>query len=112
MPKLLDFGIAKLLLCAGAAGGRRRPHADGHICDDAGLCFAGNRSWRIRLHRFGRVLARSAVLYELLAGQRPHTLTRYDAVGVAAQDLREVRSEAAFGRGRSRVARGSSTPSS
>jgi len=79
VPKLLDFGIAKLLLGPEFL-------ADGAVHTQTGIFvmtpdYASPEQIRGEaVSTASDVYSLGAVLYELLAGQRPHTLTRYDAV--------------------------------
>jgi serine/threonine protein kinase len=79
IPKLLDFGIAKLLLGPEFLG-------DAAVHTQTGI-FVMTPDYASPEQIRGEAVTTSsdvyslgAVLYELLAGQRPHTLARYDAL--------------------------------
>jgi eukaryotic-like serine/threonine-protein kinase len=79
VPKLLDFGIAKLLLAPELLG-------DAAVRTRTGMYvmtpdYASPEQIRGEVVSTATdVYSLGAVLYELLAGQRPHRLTRYDPV--------------------------------
>jgi len=78
VPKLLDFGIAKLLLAPELLG-------DAAVHTQTGIFvmtpdYASPEQIRGEsVSTASDVYSLGAVLYEMVAGQRPHTLTRYDA---------------------------------
>ncbi len=79
MPKLLDFGIAKLLLAPELLG-------DAAVHTQTGIFvmtpdYASPEQIRGEaVSTVSDVYSLGAVLYELLAGRRAHTLTKYDAI--------------------------------
>jgi tetratricopeptide (TPR) repeat protein len=84
IPKLLDFGIAKLLLSPELIGEAAMRTQTGHFAMTPD--YASPEQIRGEpVSTLTDVYSLGAVLYEVLTGQRPHRLTRYD--------LQELQSE-------------------
>ena len=76
-PKLLDFGIAKLLLAPELLGGAAPRTQTGHFAMTPD--YASPEQIRGEaISTATDVYSLGAILYEVLTGQRPHRLTRYD----------------------------------
>ena len=77
VPKLLDFGIAKLLLAPELLGGTAPRTHTGHITMTPD--YASPEQIRGEaISTATDVYSLGAILYEVLTGQRAHRLTRYD----------------------------------
>jgi hypothetical protein len=84
IPKLLDFGIAKLLLAPELMGEAAMQTRTGHFAMTPD--YASPEQIRGEaVSTLSDVYSLGAVLYEILTGQRPHRLSRYD--------LQELQSE-------------------
>ena len=84
IPKLLDFGIAKLLLAPELLGDALPRTQTGHVAMTPD--YASPEQIRGEpVSTLSDVYSLGAVLYEVLTGQRPHRLSRYD--------LKELHSE-------------------
>jgi serine/threonine protein kinase len=79
VPKLLDFGIAKLLLAPELLGGAA-VHTQTGIFVMTPDYASPEQIRGEAVSTVSDVYSLGAILYEMLAGQRPHTLTRYDAL--------------------------------
>lgn len=77
IPKLLDFGIAKLLLAPELAGEAAMQTKTGHLAMTPDYASPEQIRGEV-VSTVTDVYSLGAVLYEVLTGQRPHRLTRYD----------------------------------